>query len=139
MRRAPANEDPRDPPGPAEPTRSWWIGASVFQLLAGTYGGYFGAGMGIVILANLAWLGLADIHQMNGLKNLCSFVVNFVAAIYFVSAGLVHWPEALVMMAGSIAGGYCSAGVARRLGRQFARRAVIAIGLVITISLFIRR
>ena len=114
-------------------------GAVGFQFAAATYGGYFGAGMGIVMLANLALIGLTDIHQMNGLKNIFGFVINFAAALYFIHAGLVHWPEALVMMAGALAGGYASTGVARRLGREFARRAVIVIGLVIAISLFVRR
>lgn len=114
-------------------------GAVCMQFAAATYGGYFGAGMGIVMLANLSLLGLTDIHQMNGLKNIFGFVINFAAALYFIQAGLVHWPEALVMMAGALAGGYASTGVARRLGRDFARRAVIVIGLVITISLFVRR
>jgi len=114
-------------------------GAVCYQLAAATYGGYFGAGMGIVMLANLAFIGLTDIHQMNGLKNIFGFVINFVAALYFVHAGLVHWPEALVMMTGALAGGYASTGVARHLGREFARRAVIVIGLVMAISLFVRR
>jgi uncharacterized membrane protein YfcA len=114
-------------------------GAVCFQFAAATYGGYFGAGMGIVMLANLALIGLTDIHQMNGLKNVFGFVINFVAAMYFVHARLVHWPEALVMMAGALVGGYASAGVARRLGREFARRAVVVIGLVFTIALLVRR
>lgn len=114
-------------------------GAVCMQFAAATYGGYFGAGMGIVMLANLSLLGLTDIHQMNGLKNIFGFVINFAAALYFIQAGLVHWPEALVMMAGALAGGYASTGVARRLGRDFARRAVIVIGVVMTISLFVRR
>ncbi len=114
-------------------------GALCFQFAAAAYGGYFGAGMGIVMLANLALIGLTDIHQMNGLKSVYGFVINFVAALYFIHAGLVHWPEALVMMVGALAGGYASAGVARRLGREFARRAVVVIGLVFTIALLVRR
>jgi hypothetical protein len=129
----------RSRPHPQRRATPRLAGASLYQLLAATYGGYFGAGMGIVMLANLGLIGLTDIHLMNGLKNLFSFVVNLVAAMYFVGAGLVHWPEALVMMAGSLAGGYASAGVARRLGRAFARRTVIVIGFVIAISLFLRR
>jgi len=124
---------------PGSPPHMGLPGAVGFQFAAATYGGYFGAGMGIVMLANLALIGLTDIHQMNGLKNIFGFVINFAAALYFIHAGLVHWPEALVMMAGALAGGYASTGVARRLGREFARRAVIVIGLVIAISLFVRR
>ena len=124
---------------PGSPPQRALPGAVCYQLVAATYGGYFGAGMGIVMLANLAFIGLTDIHQMNGLKNIFGFVINFVAALYFVHAGLVHWPEALVMMMGALAGGYASTGVARHLGREFARRAVIVIGLVMAISLFVRR
>lgn len=127
-------------PAPEQATRSsrWLIGATIFQLLAATYGGYFGAGMGIVMLANLGLVGLTDIHQMNGLKNVFGFIINFIAALYFVYAGLVHWPESLVMMTGAIIGGYSSAGVARRMGRDFARRAVIAIGLLLAVLLLFR-
>ncbi|HZS07408.1 MAG TPA: sulfite exporter TauE/SafE family protein [Blastocatellia bacterium] len=117
----------------------WLIGASFFQLLAATYGGYFGAGMGIVMLANLGLIGMTDIHQMNGLKNIFGSIINFVAAMYFIRAGLVNWPEAVVMMAGAIIGGYSSAGVARRMGREFARRAVIVIGFVLAGLLLVRR
>lgn len=124
---------------PGSPPHLGLGGAVCFQLGAATYGGYFGAGMGIVMLANLALTGLTDIHQMNGLKNIFGFAINFTAALYFIHAGLVHWPEALVMMAGALAGGYASTGVARHLGREFARRAVVVIGLVIAISLFVRR
>lgn len=117
----------------------WLIGAMFFQLLAATYGGYFGAGMGIMMLANLGLVGLTDIHQMNGLKNVFAFIINFIAAVYFAYAGLVHWPESLVMMAGAIIGGYSSVGVARKLGREFARRAVIAIGILLAVVMLFRQ
>jgi len=120
-------------------SRHWWIGAIVFQFFVSIYGGYFGAGIGILMLAALALMGLADIHRMNGLKNFFAVCINLVAAGYFVAFGRVEWPHAIVMAAGAIAGGYGGAGLARRLGRTFVKRAVIGIGLLMALSLLIRR
>lgn len=124
----------------SEPTTTaqWLWGACVLQLLTGIYGGYFGAGMGIMMLATLSLLGFANIHQMNGLKNLLGTTINFTAALYFVYAGLVHWPEALVMAVGAIVGGYGGAGLARKLGAKFVRWSVIVIGVGMAISLFLK-
>ncbi|HEX8097626.1 MAG TPA: sulfite exporter TauE/SafE family protein [Pyrinomonadaceae bacterium] len=121
------------------PSNTWWAGAILFQFLVGVYGGYFGAGIGILMLAALGLLGLTDIHQMNGLKNLFALCINGVAAVYFVWAGAVIWVDVLVMAAAAIAGGYFGAGAARRLGRRFVRGFVIAVGLVMAVSLFIFR
>jgi uncharacterized protein len=126
-----------DPAGqPA--TAAWLAGAFLFQFLVAVYGGYFGAGIGILMLAALGLLGLTDIHQMNGLKNLFGLSINVVAAIYFIWAGLIRWPEAAVMAAGAIVGGYGGAGLARWLGRSVVRTAVIVIGLVMTVAMFLK-
>ncbi|HJQ27619.1 MAG TPA: sulfite exporter TauE/SafE family protein [Blastocatellia bacterium] len=122
-----------------EPGRAWWAGAIILQFFSATYGGYFGAGNGIVMLAVLGLLGLTDIHQMNGLKNFFAVCINVIASFYFMIWGPVHWPAAAVMTVGAIAGGYGGAGLARRLGRRFARAAVIFIGLAMTLSLLFRR
>ena len=119
-------------------TRAWWIGAAIFQFFTAIYGGYFGAGIGIVMLAVLGLLGLTDIHQMNGLKNFFAVCINVIASIYFMLRGQVMWTAAIIMIAGAIAGGYGGAGLARKLGRRFVRRAVIAIGLIMTVSLLFR-
>jgi uncharacterized membrane protein YfcA len=124
---------------PSHTGSSWLAGASLFQFAVAVYGGYFGAGIGILMLAALSLLGLTDIHQMNGLKNLFAVCINIVAAVYFMAAGLVHWPLAAIMAAGAIAGGYGGAGLARRLGSRFVRRTVIAIGFAMTISLLLRQ
>jgi len=118
------------------PTRI--LGVFLFQLLVGTYGGYFGAGMGILMLAALGLIGLTDLHQMNGLKNVLAVAINGIAAIYFTLANAVSWSDVFVMMIGSIVGGYFGARVARRLGRKFVRGAVVAIGLIMTIALFLK-
>jgi uncharacterized membrane protein YfcA len=122
-----------------EASRGWWIFAVILQTFSATYGGYFGAGNGIVMLAVLGLLGLTDIHQMNGLKNFFAVCINVVASLYFMIWGPVQWYAALVMTVGAIAGGYGGAGLARKLGRRFARGAVIFIGLAMTISLLFRR
>jgi len=117
----------------------WLAWATLFQLLVAVYGGYFGAGIGILMLAALGILGLTDIHQMNGLKNLFALCINGVAALYFIWAGMVYWPDVLVMAAGAIAGGYGGAGIARRIGRPTVRKIVIAIGFGMALSLFIKK
>ncbi|HVS30554.1 MAG TPA: sulfite exporter TauE/SafE family protein [Thermoanaerobaculia bacterium] len=120
------------------PTRGWVACVFVFQLLVGMYGGYFGAGMGILMLAALGLIGMTDMHQMNGLKNLLAICINGVAAIYFVMADAVVWSDVGVMAAGSIAGGYYGARLAQRLGRRFVRITVVVIGLVMTVALTLR-
>lgn len=121
-----------------KPSRAWWAAALAFQFLVGIYGGYFGAGIGILMLAALGLLGLTDIHEMNGLKNLFALFINGIAAIYFIVSGAVIWVDVLVMAVAAIAGGYFAAGVARRLGRTFVRRLVILIGIAMAVSLFFR-
>jgi len=120
-------------------SRSWVAGAIIFQFLVALYGGYFGAGIGILMLAALGILGYTDIHQMNGLKNLLALFINGVAALYFVAMGMVSWPWALIMAGGAVAGGYGGAGVARRIGPRGVRRIVIIVGFSIALSLLVRR
>lgn len=122
-----------------EATTGWLIGASCYQFLVAVYGGYFGAGIGILMLAVLGVMGLSDIHQMNGLKNIFGSVINGMAAVYFILVGLIDWPAASLMCVGSLIGGYGAAGLARKLGQKFVRRTVIVIGLAMTISLLIRQ
>jgi uncharacterized membrane protein YfcA len=106
----------------------WMRGALIAQFFSATYGGYFGAGNGIVMLAILGLLGLNDIHQANGLKNFLGLALNIAAIIGFIVAGMVYWPDAIFMAIAAIIGGYGGAHVAQRLGRVFVRRTVIVIG-----------
>lgn len=101
----------------------------VFQFLVAVYGGYFGAGIGILMLTALAVMGLHDIHQMNALKTLLASVINGIAVVVFVAKDKVDWPLALLMAAAAIIGGYGGAHLARRLDRNLVRRAVVVIGL----------
>jgi hypothetical protein len=90
------------------------------------------------MLATLGFLGLGDIHAMNGLKNFFGMCINAVAAAYFIFRGAVQWPAALVMIGGAIAGGYGGARFARRIGKQKSRAAVVVIGFGIAALLFAR-
>lgn len=103
------------------------------------YGGYFGAGIGILTLALLGYLGLTDIHAMNGLKNFAAICINFVAAIWFIVHGRVDWPRALLLATGAIVGGYTGARFAQYIGREKARAAVIVIGIAATLILLLER
>jgi uncharacterized membrane protein YfcA len=120
------------------PRARWWTGAIIFQFFSSMYGGYFGAGNGILMLAALGLLGLTDIHRANGIKNFLGICINFIAIISFSIAGLVVWTDALLMAVGAIAGGYLGASTARRLGRVFVRRVVVIIGLTIGIVMLWR-
>jgi uncharacterized membrane protein YfcA len=110
--------------------------ACVLQFLVAVYGGYFGAGIGILMLAMLGLLGLGDIHRLNAVKNVLGTVVNGVAAIFFAVGSFagshaVSWPHAAVMAAGAVGGGLAGALVARRLPAPLVRRAVALIAFAL--------
>jgi len=116
------------------------LAPATLLLVFGTavYGGYFGAGIGIVTLAALGLIGMRNIHQMNGIKNVFAMCTNGIAAAVFITRGLVDWRIALLMAVGSIFGGYSGAGIAKRIGQKNVRKLVIVLGFVLTISLFVR-
>lgn len=116
-----------------------WALAWLLQLAVAVYGGYFGAGIGILMLALLGFLGMSNIHAANGLKNFFGFCINAVAAGYFIAKGAVVWPVALVTIVGATLGGYGGARFARRIGKEKARAAVVVIGLLVTAILFWQR
>lgn len=116
-----------------------WSGILVYQFLVSVYGGYFGAGIGILMLASLGFMGLTNIHRMNGLKNINGMCINGIAAIIFIAKGLVDWRIAGLMAVGAILGGYFGAGTARRIGQRSVRRVVIFIGFALAISQFFHR
>lgn len=117
----------------AHESRSHWLSwTMLFQLLVGLYGGYFGAGIGILMLAALSLIGHTDIYQMNGVKNILATCMNGIAAGVFIYYGLVIWQDAVVMMGGAILGGIGGASLARRVGRTAVRRTVIVLGFVMT-------
>lgn len=119
-------------------SRSPALALLAVQLVVGVYGGYFGAGVGILMLASLGFMGFTNIHRMNGLKNWGGFCMNAVAAVTFALSGIVDWPVALSMTVGSMAGGYLGARAAQRLPQAVVRRAVAAIGIVSGVWLLVR-
>jgi uncharacterized membrane protein YfcA len=132
--RAPAGDDS---PGDA---RGGWRAAALVagQVAVSIYGGYFGAGIGILMLAALGLYGIADIHQRNGLKNVLGAVTNGVAGVYFAVSGAIAWADAVVLAAGAILGGYAGASLGRKLSRSVAEAVVVAIGVGMTIALFVK-
>lgn len=115
------------------------VGVTILQLLLGIYGGYFGGGMGFVMLAAMAFIGLDNMHVMNGLKTALASCINGVAVATFVAAGAVAWPEATVMLVGAIIGGYGGANVARQLDPKKVRVFTIAVGCAMTLYFFARQ
>lgn len=111
----------------------------VYQFLVAVYGGYFGAGVGILMLAALGFMGLTNIHRMNGLKNWGGLCMNAVAAAMFAMSSLVNWPVALAMAIGAVSGGYLGSRTAQRVPQSFVRGAVVAIGLVSGILMLVTR
>ena len=119
--------------------RSPWLSwAMLFQAGVGLYGGYFGAGIGILMLAALGLMGHTDIHRMNAIKNVLAVCINGIAAAYFAISGLVLWQDAAVMTAGAIVGGVGGAGLARRMGRIVVRRIIIAVGFGMALALLVK-
>jgi uncharacterized membrane protein YfcA len=110
----------------------------LLQLLIAIYGGYFGGGMGIMMLAVLAVTGMTDMHAMNGLKALLAVAINGIAVFEFVRTGSVAWSPAVVMTAGGIIGGYAGASLARRMHGYQVRWFVIAVAWTMTAYFFAR-
>ena len=126
-------------PSPAAPARI--ATACGLQFLVSVYGGYFGAGIGILMLAVLGMLGLGDIHRLNGVKNVLGTVINGVAAGMFALGSLagwhaVSWPHAAVMAVASIVGSLGASHVARRLPARIVRRCVALIGFALAAYYF---
>ena len=110
----------------------------VFQFLIAVYGGYFGGGMGIMMLAALTIAGMKDIHEMNAVKSMLAVAINGVALAEFVALGAIAWGPGLIMMAGGIAGGYAGAATARRVDPRFVRILVTVIAWGMTLVFFLR-
>src|ERR671927_1658203 len=109
----------------------WWTGAMIFQFFSAMYGGYFGAGNGILMLAAMGVLGLNELNRANGIKNFLGICINSIAVLLFSLAALVVWTDALVMACGALAGGYFGASMAVRVGQKWVRKGIVLIGLII--------
>lgn len=120
-------------------TRGRLLAVAAFQLVIAVYGGFFGAGIGILMLAALTLAGERNIHRANALKSLAAVAINVVAAVAFLRAGRVDPVAAVAVATGAVSGGYLGAGYARRLGQQLVRRVVMGVGLALTVTMFLRR
>jgi hypothetical protein len=110
----------------------------LYQLLVSVYGGYFGAGIGIMMLAGLGLAGFRAIHRTIALRNYYAILINGIAAVYFIFYGVVDWSDAAVLTVGQIVGSAIGARVARRLPPATVRTVVVTIGLGLAVSLLIR-
>lgn len=111
-------------------------GAVLFQFAVAVYGGYFGAGIGILMLASLGFIGLNHIHEMNTLKTLLSSLINLTASVWFIIAGLIHWPKAAVMTAGALLGYFLGSHYSQRISQPRVRQIITAIGLILSAVTF---
>jgi uncharacterized membrane protein YfcA len=115
--------------------RAVW-GTMLFQFAVAIYGGYFGAGIGILMLASLGFMGLSHIHEMNTLKTVLGSLINLVAAVVFIFAGLIHWPKCALMTVGAIIGYFLGAHYAQRISQQRVRQIITAVGFIISAVTF---
>ena len=120
----------------APPSRRALAGVSVIQFAIALYGGFFGGGMGIMMLAGYALLGMRRIHTMNALKVAMASIINGVAVIAFAIAGKIYWAQALVMVVGAVIGGYGGATLAHYVPPRYVRWFAIVVGVVASAYLF---
>jgi uncharacterized protein len=113
-------------------------GGLFFQFLVTVYGGFFGAGQGILTLAALSIQGITDIQELNALKNWISAVTYTVSALTFIIAGAIDWPFTLLMLVTATAGGYAGAHLARRLPAAWLKNLVITVGTSLTVIYFFK-
>jgi hypothetical protein len=114
------------------------IAAPIAQFVTAVYGGFFGAGMGIMMLATLGLTQGGDYHRLNALKNMLATVIAVVAIVVFVGGGVVDWPGALAMIPGVALGGYAGVWIAKRLPQIYVRSFVIAVGLALAAYYFVK-
>ncbi len=110
----------------------------VLQFLVAIYGGYFGGGMGFIMLAILSFSGLPNMNAMNAIKNALAVVINGAALVPFIIVGIVEWPQALIMAIFAVAGGYFGSRFFRRIPSRYTRAAVLVIGAAMTAVFFIK-
>lgn len=119
-------------------TATGGVAGFILQLVIATYGGFFGAGQSIMMMAAFSIMGVRDIHEINGIKTASAIIVNGVAFIFFVTQGLIIWHLAIWMGIGAVIGGYVAARISKRIDQNVLRWTVIAIGLIVSLILFLR-
>ena len=106
--------------------------------LSSIYGGYFGAGLGFILLAIAQLMGFSNFHIANSIKNLLATSFTILSILVFGIGGLIAWPQAIAMMVGSIIGGYAGGRLAKRVNTRYLRGVVISFGLVLSVVYFYR-
>ena len=127
-------------------TLGWTVFVGFVQLVVAVYGGYFGAGIGVLMLAGLSFAGLDNLHQMNGLKVLLATIINGVAAVIFFAGSIqaasaadrVDWPIALSMALAGVVGGFLGMVAARRIKQDQLRAIILTIGVLLTAVYFVK-
>ncbi len=112
------------------PLHVW--GAILFKFLVSIYGGFFGAGIGILMLATLGFIGMRNIYEMNTLKTILGSLINLMAALWFIGAGLIDWPRAAMMTVGAVVGYYLGSHYSQRISPARVRQIITAIGFIIS-------
>ena len=128
----------RKPPATHHPPRTTSFPIALGQLLIGLYGGFFAAGMGILMMALYEVAGIRTIAQMNALKNAVGLAINGISAVTFLFAGAIYWPVALVLLAGALIGGYSGAMLSKRVPDHILRRFIIAYGAGMSVYFFVK-
>ncbi len=124
-----------DTPEPDRPSRA----AVICQFFIALYGGYFGAGIGILMLATLGYSGLHNIHRMNAVKTILGALINIVVAVYFIICGLVDWEAAMFITLGALPGYYAGSRLAQKVRPVTVRRTIAFIGIGIAAVMFHRQ
>ncbi|MGN6143925.1 MAG: sulfite exporter TauE/SafE family protein [Mesorhizobium sp.] len=127
---------PKPKPGQEASVGSFF--GTAMQFATAIYGGFFGAGMGVMMLASLGLSQAGDYHRLNALKNMLAVVIAAVAIVVFVSGGVVAWPQAIVMIPGVALGGWSGVWVAKRVPQSIMRWVVIAVGLLLAVYYFVK-
>jgi uncharacterized membrane protein YfcA len=116
-------------------SKAVWFSLAL-QLPVSIYGAFFGAGIGILMLASFGFMGMSNIHEMNTLKNVLGSLINVVAAVWFIAAGMVDWPKAMALTTGALIGYYLGAHYSQRIPPHRVRHLITIIGLVISAVMF---
>ena len=124
-------------PKPGQDAAVGTLFGSLLQFVTAIYGGFFGAGMGVMMLATLGLSQTGDYHRLNALKNMLAMVIAAVAIVVFVWGGVVAWPQAIVMIPAVALGGWCGVWAAKRVPQGFMRAIVIAVGLMLAVYYFV--
>ncbi len=115
------------------------LAAIILQFFTAIYGGYFGAGIGILMLATLSLSGLRNLNHMSAVKTALGGLINVVAAVYFIGCGLIDWPKMTVIALGAIPGYYLGSLFTQRIEARTVRRVICGIGLVIAGYFFVKK